>query len=377
MKNQLIVVIIVFLSACKTNTPGENDTDKAESPDVVQLTNAQVKNSDVQLGILQRKDVSAILRVTGKIDVPPQNMVSVSVPMGGYLKTTNLLEGMHVRKGEVIATMEDQQYIQLQQDYLTAKAQYSYMDKEYSRQKDLNESKASSDKVFENAQAGYTSQKVLVKSLSEKLKLIGINADNLNEDNISRSINIYSPIDGYVTSVKQNIGKYVAPTDVVFELVSPADIHLALTVFEKDLDKLFIGQKVVAYNNSQPEKKYACEVILIGQELSPERAVTVHCHFEQYDKSLIPGMYMNAEVRVITNNAFVIPNDGLVRFEGKQYVFMETGDQKFKMREVSTQHAEHDYTQINFADTMNVSRTRFVLKGAYTLLMKMKNVPEE
>lgn len=111
-----------------------------------------------------------------------------------------------------------------------------------------------------------------------------------------------------------NIGKYASPADVLFELVNPSDIHLALTVFEKDLDKLFIGQKIIAYNNNQSAKKYNCKIILIGQDISPERSVIVHCHFEQYHKTLIPRIFMNAEMEVATNNAFVIPNEGLIRF---------------------------------------------------------------
>lgn len=377
MKNIFILSLaIATLAACNNKT----EVAKTEVPtdeNFVELTDAQLKNSKIETGKIEQKAISSRLKVSGKIDVPPQNMVSVSIPLGGYLKSTTLLEGMHVSKGEIIAVMEDQQYIQLQQDYLTARAYFSSLEKEFQRQKELNENKASSDKVFENAQAEYLSQKVLIKSLSEKLKLISINPDNLNENTISRSINIYSPIDGFVSAIKMNIGKYANPTDILFELVNPADIHLALTVFEKDLDKLFIGQKVIAYNNNQPAKKYTCGIILIGQDISAERAVTVHCHFEKYDKSLIPGMYMNAEVEVSTNNAFVIPNDGLVRFEGKEYVFTQTENQKYQMQQVITRNTENGYTQITFSDSSDISNKIVVTKGAYTLLMKMKNTEEE
>lgn len=376
MKKYIIIsFVIVALSACG-NKKVEEKTEAPIAENSVELTDAQLKNSKIETGKIEQKAISSLLKVNGKIDVPPQNMVSVSVPLGGYLKSTKLLEGMHISKGEVIAVMEDQQYIQLQQDYLTAKAHFSSLEKEFQRQKELNESKASSDKVFENAQAEYISQKVLIKSLSEKLKLISINPDNLNESTISRSINIYSPIDGFVSTIKMNIGKYASPTDVLFELVNPADIHLALTVFEKDLDKLFIGQKIVAYNNNQSSKKYNCEIILIGKDISSERAVIVHCHFEQYDKTLIPGMYMNAEVEVSTNNAFVIPNDGLVRFEGKQYVFTQTNKNKYAMQEVTTQNTENGFTQITFPDNADMTNKIFVTKGAYTLLMSMKNTEE-
>ena len=174
MKYFAIMISALFIISCGSKTA---DT-KAEAPrdmTSVTLTDIQVKNAGIAFGRMQERQVSSILKVNGKVDVPPQNMVSISVPLGGYLKTTRLLPGMHVQKGEVIAVMEDQQYIQLQQDYLTAKAKISYLENEYLRQKDLNQSKAASDKVFQQAEADYNSQRVLITSLSEKLKLTGIN----------------------------------------------------------------------------------------------------------------------------------------------------------------------------------------------------------
>ncbi len=374
-----IIILIAFaaLTACNNTTETETKTEETTDETTVELTEAQLKNSEIKTGKIEQRNISSLLKVNGKIEVPPQNMVSISVSLGGYLKSTKLLEGMHISKGEVIAVMEGVQYIQLQQDYLTAKSHFAFAESEYNRQKELNQSKASSDKVFQQAQTDYTSQKVLVKSLEEKLKLIGINPDNLNENNLSRSINIVSPIDGYVSKVNVNIGKNVNPSDILFELVNPTDIHLALNIFEKDIDKLFIGQKLIAYTNSNTAKKYPCEIILIGKDLTQDRSVIVHCHFEQYDKSLIPGMYMNAEVEVSTNNAFVIPNDGLVRYEGKQYVFTEIENKKYQMQEVTTQNTEYGLTQITFADSADMKSKTFVIKGAYTLLMKMKNMEGE
>ena len=377
MKNIFILSIIISLFSACGNKKTEPTVLTTAPEDVVELTDAQLKNVEMSTGNIQQQDISATLKVNGIIDVPPQNLVSVSVPLGGYLKSTKLLEGMHIRKGEVIATMEDPLYIQLQQDYLTAKVHFNSIEKEYLRQKDLNLSKASSDKVFENAQTEYASQKVLIKSLAEKLKLIHSSSDKLNENNISRSINIPSPIDGYVSTVKMNIGKYVSPSDVMFELINPKDIHLALTVFEKDLDKIFIGQKLLAYNNNQPNKKYACKIILISRDLSTERSVTVHCHFDKYDSALIPGMFMNADLSFLSQKALVIPDEAVVRFEAKHYVFCKTDKNNFQMLEVETGIINNGVTQISFKDNIDFKNKLFVTKGAYTLLMKMKNTEEE
>ncbi len=379
MKNTLYIIaikVLILLTSCSGRQSAEKEEVK-ESNTMVELTEAQFKNTDIETGHIERRKISSLLKVNGKIEVPPQNMISVSVPLGGYLKSTKLLEGMHIHKGEVIAIMEDQQYIQLQQDYLTAMAHFTSIENEYNRQKELNQSKASSDKVFEKAQTEYLSQKVLIRSLAEKLKLIGINPKQLNENTISKNINIYSPINGFVSQVKMNIGKYVSPTDVLFELVNPQDIHLQLTVFEKDLNKISIGQKLMAFNNTDPDKKYPCEIILIGKDVSAERSVQVHCHFENYDKTLIPGMYMNAQIEVATEDAYVIPNDGIVRFEGKEYVYIESANRKYEMIEVLTHNAENGYTQISFADNKDRAASTFVTKGAYSLLMKLKNTETE
>jgi len=271
--------------------------------------------------------------------------------------------------------MEDQQYIQLQHDYLTAKARLNFTTQEFERQKELNQSKASSDKVFQQTESDYITEKINVKSLSEKLKLIGINPDQLNENTISKSINIRSPIAGYVSKVNVNIGKYTQPSEVLFELINPEDIHLALTLFEKDLYKISIGQKVIAYTNGQPDKKYECEIILIGQNLSADRSTEVHSHFEKYDKSLVPGMYMNAEIELKNNKVYALPDESIVRYKNNQYVFIREEEKRYTLVEVKTGDSENGFTEIISGETL--SGKDIVVKGAYSLLMLLKNKTQE
>ena len=369
----LILIGVLLITSCGDKTIQEEESTKNNIDYTVTLTSAQFKNANIQIGKLEKRDISTTLTLNGKIDVPPQNMISVSTPFGGFLKSTKLLPGMHVKKGEVIASMEDQQYIQLQQDYLTAKSKLIYTENEYNRQKELNQSKASSDKVFEQTELEFKTQKISVNALSEKLRLINLNPESLTESNLSRSINVYSSIDGFVSKVNVNIGKYVNPSDVLFELINPEDIHLNLKVFEKDLEKLFIGQKLVTFNNNQPEKKYPCSIILIGQDLSADRSADVHCHFEDYDKTLFPGMYMNAEVQIKLSNVFAINEDAIVNYEGKDYIFISTGVHQYNMIEVKKGSSDNTFTEVNAIDGKDISSSIVVKKGAYTLLMQLKN----
>jgi cobalt-zinc-cadmium efflux system membrane fusion protein len=378
-KNILVAFLASFvlgLHSCKNQASNNGRMNEASLPEnQIRLTEKQFQNAHLEFTTLLTSQISSTLKLHGKIDVPPQNMISVSVPLGGYLKSTNLLPGMHVRKGEVIAKMEDQQYIQLQEDYLTALNKLELYRKEFYRQKELNQSKAVSDKAFQQAETAFKEQEILVSSWREKLKLININPSSLRLGNISRFISIYSPIDGFVSKVNVNIGKYVNPSEVMFELVNPSDIHLNLTVFEKDISLLSIGQKVMAYTNNDTSAKHPCEIILIGKDLTAEGSVEVHCHFDRFDNSLFPGMYMNADIETSQSRANVLPEEAVVRYEAKHYIFIQKGDKLYEMKEV--QLGEETSGQIEIISQDILPQDKIVSKGSYTLLMALKNKSEE
>lgn len=372
------IAVLLLLSACsnkETKTP-EAAAPAASGENMVTLTAAQIKNAGIETGKPTVENMNSTIKVSGLVDVPPQNMVSVSFPIGGYLRSTHLLPGMKVRKGESIAVMQDQSLIQMQQDYLVSKSKVNYLQKEYERQKALNATKTSSDKVFEQVSNEYQMERVIVNSLKEKLLMAGINPVNLTENNISRSVSIHSPINGYVAAVKVNIGKYVNPADVLFELVNPEDIHLALKVFEKDISYLSVGQKVKAHLVNNPSKTYLAEIILISKNLDENRSALIHCHFENSNHDLLPGMFLNAEIETTNAAAITVPEDAVVRFGDKQYIFVQRTTAQFEMTEVKPGNTVDGKTEIASGIT-NFSEQTVVTKNAYALLMKLKNAAEE
>lgn len=374
-------ICLWLLAACsnqnKQETESTSQKDSTISPitETVRLTSQQLKSVGIEVGNPESGSVSGKLTLQGAVEVPPQNIISLSFPMGGYLKSTAMLPGTHVSKGQVLAIMEDMQFIQLQQDYLTAKTDFELAEKEFIRQRELNSSKASSDKVFQQANAQMERQRILMNALGEKLKLIGININNLNASNISKSVAVLSPINGFVSKVNVTVGKYTAPTDVLFELVDPRDIHLVLNVFEKDLASVAVGEQVAAYSNSEPDRRFDAEVILINKTLDANRMAEVHCHFKKYDTSLVPGMFMNAEVSIKDMPALTVPEDAVVRWENKHYVFVAQNTGEFRMVEVKPGMLNDKHRQIESNEITSASKV--VLKNAYTLLMKIKNTEEE
>lgn len=376
MKNIFLITIAFLITACGSNTEQESNSEASHGTEnTIVLNEKQLNAAKLSFTNLEERVIGSIITANGTIDVPPQNMISVSIPLGGYLKSTKLLPGLQIKKGEVIAIMEDQQYIQMQQDYLTNKAKLAYSKSEFERQKELNASKASSDKVFQQIQMEYNTLRISLNSLEQKLKMINIKPELITENNISSSVKIYSPINGFVAKVNVNIGKFVNPSDVLFELIDPSAIHLNLKIFEKDLNKLSIGQKLIAYSNNDPSKKYHAEISLISRDLSSERIAEVYCHFENADKSLAPGMYMNAEIQLKNDRKMAISEEAIVNFEASDYVFIKKSNNSFEMVPIKSGSIENGYVEVLNAESFKGKQ--IVLAGAYTLLMSLKNKSEE
>lgn len=375
MKNIIILLSILFIFSCKQKENTTEETVVVAENNILELSDEQLNSLTLSDTVMLEKEITQTLKLNGKIDVPPQNLVSVSSALGGYVKSIKLLPGMHFRKGEVLAVLEDNQYIQLQQDYLTTVAQLENSKEEYNRQKELNQSKASSDKVYQQSKLEYETLLITKQALEEKLKLINLIPSKISVNNIQRTANIYAPFSGYVIDINVNTGKYVSPSDILFELVNPEDLHLNLKVFEKNLSSVKIGQKIIAYTNSDPEKKYTGEIVLIGKNISDERVVEAHAHLSYRETNLIPGMYMNAEIEVPNKKSMALPQESILSFEGNEYVFKKLGKNKFEMIEVQTGSNGNGWVEIlNYS---NLKDQKIILTGAYTLLMALKNKGED
>lgn len=380
-------------SAGKQNEPVAEEK-KTKDADMVDLSDEQFKTVNVQYGTVEEKNLSSVIRASGVLDVPPQQLITVSSPYGGTLKSTELLQGKPVTKGEVIAVLENPEFIQLQQDYLDYKSQLVYLKEELDRQQELAKENVNAKKTLQRAGSDYNSMMAKVQGLKSKLQLININPDKINPGNISGRANLYAPISGYVTKVLVNIGKFVNANQELFEIVDTRHLHAELTIFEKDVPKLKIGQKIRFVLNNETKERFA-EVYLIGREISAERTVRVHGHLLQEDKNLLPGMYLKAIVETGVATTTALPDKAIVQSAGKSYIFIASEEMKeekksdnadknatvekhiaFKRIEVTIGVSENGYTEIILPEGFD-KNSKVVVNGAYDLLSKMNNVEEE
>lgn len=387
MKKQIIIyrtivvlLFIIAITSCGSKTEEiKQEIKHEEGSNSVELTDEQAKIAGVLLGKIDMKALSGSIKVNGMLDVPPQNLVSVSVPIGGFLKSTELLQGMKVKKGQVIAIMQNAEYIQLQQDYVDHKSQLEYLEAEYKRQVELAKENVNSQKILLQSKTQYQSMMAKVSGLKSKLSLLGINANQIEGGNFQNTITIYAPISGYVTQVNVNIGMYVSSTDVMFKIVDTEHLHAELTVFEKDVPKLKIGQKVRFILANETTERIAT-VYLIGREIGEDRTVRIHCHLDKEDGELLPGTYLKAYVEAGTQKVTALPDAAVVVFEGINYIFItepsdKKGTQQFKMIQVNKGVSESGYTEVQLPRDVN-AESSIVINGAFDILAKIKNSEE-
>ena len=374
MKNIYLVLILALTIACQSKKE-ETATETTVKENVVELTKNQLDNSKIKIGSLTNTSLSSTIKVNGKITLAPNAMASVSMPLGGYIKNIKVMPGMVVGKGQVLAVIEDQSYVQIQQDYLTTKQQLAYASKDFARQKELNSSQAVSEKNYQLAESEFAKQRITLKSLEEKLKLIHINPASLSANTISKSVNIYAPISGMVTKIDVNIGKYVNATDMLFQIMDNQSMYAKLNVFEKDAANLAIGQKIKVYTNTQPDVFYETKIEFVNKSYSEENAIEIYAKISNTTKRLIPGNYINASIQADNNNAFVLSNDAIVDFEDKKFVFVQDANKKsFSMQEVQIGIVTDKVSEIrNYESLQNKN---LVISDAYTLLMVLKNKEE-
>ena len=398
MKNILVVLFLIIscLSCSKKEEEKEivNKHDSheehgshEENESIVKLTKEQYETAGIETGSVSIRNLSNVVTANGNIDIPPQNLVSISAPMGGFVRKTDLLQGMNVKKGQLLAVVENPDFIQIQQDYLETESKLEYAQLEYKRQSDLGKENVNAQKTIQQSFSEVKIQKARLAGLKERLLTAGINIKSLSDGIIVNKASILSPINGSVTTVNVNLGKYVNPTDVMFEIVDTHHLHVELSVFENDIPKIKLGQLVRFTINSSPGKEHLAEVYLINQRINEDRTVRVHCHLTKDEPGLLPENFVKAIIETGANPMPSLPDQAIVDFEGKSYVFIQNGgngakkDSKegltFEMKEITKGVSENGFSEVRFPAGFDGSGKQIVLKGTYALLSQLKNSGEE
>jgi cobalt-zinc-cadmium efflux system membrane fusion protein len=359
-----------ILVSCK-ETKTEEKTPKEDG--LIYVTEAQFKSVGMRLDNPTERDFDVSIKTTGKIDVPPQNRAQVTTFIGGYVKSTTLLVGDKVHKGQALVTLESTEFLDIQKEYLEVAEQIKYLKSEYERQKTLFDEKISSQKNYLKAESDYRKTKGMYQSLREKLLLLKINPTNVEKGKLTSTVTISSPISGDIVVMNANVGMYIAPSAVILEIVDTQHLHLELAVFEKDILKVKVGQKINFTVPEASKEVFPAEVHLVGKSIEGnDRTINVHGHLDESIKQkLLTGMFVEAKIVINSKKGLAIPSEALVTENNKNFVLLlesnKNNSYSFKKVAVTIGEKNKDFVEI-LPNSVIQASSKILTKGTFDIV---------
>lgn len=370
----LVIIFGLFLSSCgkgeaETSQPGTELT-----ANQLIVPKSQFETSDMELGSLTEQLIPTIISTRGYVDVPPGNKASISPYHGGFVKEINILPGQQVKKGDLLFTLQNPEFIEMQQAFLEAKEQLEYLKIDYERQQKLAEENIASQKNLKKAESDYKVMRARYSGLGEQLKLINIAIDKLEDGKIRNTVPVYASLSGSITKVNTTKGAFVNAADIAVEITNPDHLHLELQVLEKDA--LLIAEDQII-NFSVPEsgnQVFTGSVHLVGKSVDGrDRSINVHGHISEEDEDLfIPGMFVEAEIETDRDTGWCLPENAVVEVEDKSYILVRTGEKEgnlyFEKVEVDIGKNANGWVEVENSNELRGKQ--ILIKGGFSLIVE-------
>ncbi|MEH6619256.1 efflux RND transporter periplasmic adaptor subunit [Maribacter arcticus] len=378
MQKNIYRIVILFIFAIvlscgdKEKQAIKSGASEANTDNRIQVTQEQFDQNNMSLGQIKESEFPIMVTTSGMIDVPPENRAVVSATMGGYIKTTPLLIGDKVRKGQLLVTIENPEFVALQQEYMEVNGQLSYLKAEYERQQTMVAENISSQKSFLKAESDYKTGVAKYNGLKKQLGMLNISVEQVEKGIISSVASIYAPIAGSITSVNVSKGTFVSPATSIMEIINNDHIHLELSVFEKDIMKIKKGQLVEFRIPEASSDIYKAEVHLVGTSIDDNRTIKVHAHLEDETvTNFLTGMFVEASIITDSSTQMSLPTDAIGVIDDQSYVLLldetKEGNYYFAQVPVKTQGSYQNMTALEKKTTFKQG-AQFLTKGAFSLI---------
>jgi len=357
------------------NTTAENNTPKESKVIEAMLSAQQFEALQMQVDTLRTRSMSGFIKANGQLEVPPQNEAIITTVLGANVVSIEVIEGDKVKKGQTVAYLSHPSIIQKQTEYLTAYNNRQLLNKEFERQKTLYDAGVGSGANFQKAETAYQASTAMVNGLEAQLRQLNISAAGIQSGTIYQRISLRSPIDGFVEKVKVKTGQYVDPQTNLIEVVDTHHVHVDLMVFEKDVHKIKVGQKVRFNVQSVPGSELTAAIYSISKTFEDNpKALHVHAEIENKEGNLIPGMYVEAKIETDSNLTLAVPESAISNDAGKSFIFTveeEGAAWSLKPIEVITGAKDDNWVAITFLNPVE-KNMKIAYNNAYYIMAQMK-----
>jgi cobalt-zinc-cadmium efflux system membrane fusion protein len=367
-------LLFLFLWSCK-NEERAQEGQHHQDEEQLFISKEQADYIGLETKVVKHDTVYQKISVIGEIGVPPQGNVTISAIANLQILSIKKLVGDRVRAEEVIAYATSPMIMQWQRDYLSIQETLELAQKELERQSTLNEQRINARKNYEQALTSVQKAKAELDESRSRLKMIGINPDELDDGELYERIPVKAPISGKISGIYVKRSQFIREGSPVFGIVNTHHLHAELKVFEKGLNKVREGQQVLI-NVPSIGQSFKGHIFLVSNTLDTEGAFAeVHAHFDDEESleanNLKVGQMLEATIFTNSYQAYQVPQSSVFMIDDQYFVFKKTGeaDNGYTFEPIPVKRGDEEGSKVNIELLTSERGAPFdlVTKGAYFL----------
>lgn len=343
---------------------------------LISLSSEQVDAIGLTFGSMSDVKVDNFITANGLIGLPPNAYTGVNSKIEGIVRNSKkFVEGSYIQQGEFVATIENPMLIEKQQEYLEINSRVTFMELEAQRQQDLRDSGAAVEKTFQKAISDLEIAKSKKAGLKKYLEYVGIDIDQISNDNLMEKVSIFAPASGFLTSVNLYNGMYVNLQHELLQIMKKDHLHLELDVFEKDIAFIEKGQRITYVIPALGAKRYEGKIEVIGKEFDQKnKTIRVHGHLEGDIPKFVKDLYVNAKIWTSDNSVDALPEDAVISDGDESFIFAgKKVDEEFQFKKILVKSGASDngYMAVTLFDEIPEGY-EIVIEGAYYVYAQSK-----
>jgi cobalt-zinc-cadmium efflux system membrane fusion protein len=275
--------------------------------------------------------IELLISVPGQI-IPNQNQVALISPfIESSINCVFVNIGDRIQEGDLLVCLTSPEIGILRAEYDKAKAELEIAKQNYERRQKLFEENIISEKSYQETDLERKVAEVNYDYAAKKLLAVGIKEDELDNpptghsDAVGSTLHVHAPISGVVTARNASIGQKVDQSIRLFEIINLENVWLEADIFEKDLSRIKLGQKVRVRVSAYADEVFSGKIFYIGSTLNREtKTIKILVEIDNRSEKLKPGMFANTHIVVgDKKNTLVIPKEAVLEDEHLNIVFVK------------------------------------------------------
>ena len=375
-----VIALALFLFSCKGEVKQtEEETHDTTEENVVELTEQQMHTIGIKVGSIEKRQLAGTISATGTLKLSPQDRAEVTSLVAGVTKRILVKEGQVVHAGQTLALVENTEIMTLQKDYLIATRQLSLAKQTWQRQQNLRAEGAGIEKNLEQAKAELDMASVTERGLRLQMEQLGISSQQVAQGHFTNTVPVNSPINGVVGEILISTGSYLDSEIVIMRVYNNRALHADINVFERDISRINLGQKVTLQLSDEAATHLTGKVSFITAAIDNDsKSASVHISLDPAEGvTLLPNMFVSAVIHCNEQTCNAVPDEAIVMNANRNYVFVSLGDNRFRKEEVVTGLSQQGYTEITFPNGTDPSAKIVVDKAFYLQSMLSDHGEEE